>query len=71
MVNSMSRMPPRPVLTSVSLSPAWLRLLLDAPLQRLDLVDLGESQIFAIDERLDGLEEVARRARGRRRRAGP
>ena len=42
----------------VALTPAWLGLLLDAPLQRLDLVDLGECQIFAIDERLDGLEEA-------------
>ena len=33
-------------------------LLLDAPFQRLDLVDLGERQIFAVDERLDGLEEA-------------
>src|SRR5206468_1968077 len=34
------------------------RLLLDAALQRLDLVDLRETQILAVDERLDGLEEL-------------
>ena len=28
-------------------------LLLDAPLDGLDLVDLGEAQVFAVDERLD------------------
>ena len=53
----MSRMPPWPVLTSVSAGAALPRLVLDAPLQGLDLVDLGERQIFAIDERLDRLEE--------------
>ena len=46
-------------------------LVLDAPLQRLDLVDLGEAEILAIDERLDGLEELLAQLAGRRRRAGP
>ena len=57
MVNSTSRMPPCPVLTSVSLSPNWPDFVLDPPLERLDLVDLGDAQILAIDERLDRLEE--------------
>ena len=58
MVNSTSRMPPRPVLTSRVASPGAARLLLDRALERLDLVDLGEAEVFAIDERLDGLEEL-------------
>src|SRR5207244_837944 len=33
-------------------------LLLDAALEGLDLVDLGETQIFAVDERLDGADEL-------------
>ncbi len=37
-------------------------LLLDAPLQRLDLVDLGDAEILAIDERLDGLQELLAQA---------
>ena len=52
-------------------SPTRPALLLDLPLQRLDLVDLGEAEVFAVDERLDGREELARRAPHRRRRAEP
>src|SRR5206468_11818575 len=33
-------------------------LLLDAPLERLDLVDFRETQVLAVHERLDGLEEL-------------
>src|SRR5262249_60761161 len=33
-------------------------LLLDAPLQRLDLVDLAEAQVLAVDERLDVPDEA-------------
>ena len=33
--------------------------LLHLPLQRLDLVDLGEAEVLAVDERLDGSEELA------------
>ena len=63
MVNSMSRMPPWPVFTSRVAVAGLAGLLLDPPLERLDLVDLGEAQIFAVDERLDGSQELARRAR--------
>src|SRR5262249_5405453 len=33
-------------------------LVLDAPLDRLDLVDFGETQILAVDEGLDGAQEL-------------
>ena len=72
MANSMSRMPPWPVLTSLSARRrASAVLLLDPPLQRLDLVDLGEAEILAVDERLDRLEELLAQVAGRRRPAGP
>ena len=71
MVNSMSRMPPWPVLTSRVAVAGLAGLLLDAPLERLDLVDLGEAEIFAIDKRLDGLQELLAQLAGRRRRGGP
>ncbi len=58
MVNSMSRMPPRPVLTSRVADAGLAGLLLDAPLHGLDLVDLGETKIFTIDKRFNGLQEL-------------
>ena len=55
----MSRMPPRPVLTSRSLTPRAARLVLDGPLHRLDFVDLGETEILAVDERLHAPKKIA------------
>src|SRR5690349_11888713 len=33
-------------------------LVLDAPLHHLDLVDLGETEIFTVDKRFNGLQEL-------------
>ena len=44
--------------------------LLDPPLQRLDLGDLGRAQVAAIDERGDRLAGRSGPGRGRRRPAG-
>jgi len=54
----MSRMPPWPVLTSrlgVARLPGFL---LDPPLDRLDLADLGKLKVLAIDERFDGAKKL-------------
>ena len=46
------------------------RPLLDPPLQRLDLGDLGGAEVAAIDERRDRVAETSGPGRGRRRPAG-
>ena len=58
MTNSMSRMPPWPVLTLRRSAPSLLRALLDAPLEGLDAGDVGQAQIAAIDPRLELLRET-------------
>ena len=44
--------------------------LLDPPLERLDLGDLGRAQVAAVDERRDRLQKGPAQRRGRRRPAG-
>ena len=71
MTNSMSRMPPWPVLTSSASSPSRLRALFDAPLEGLDAGDVGPAQIAAINPRLELLEELLAQFERRRPRAEP
>ena len=59
MVNSMSRMPPRPVLTSLLLAPAWLVFCSMRRLIALISLISAKREIFAVDKRFDGLQEAA------------
>ena len=70
MTNSMSRMPPWPVLTFAIVGPFAFAPLLDPPLEGFDAGDVGPAEVAAIDPRFELLEQVPGPIRDRRPRGG-